>query len=106
MIMLVAETILTIILAMRQPVLLIREEIEATVMKVELKKLVCRRRAPTEPLRILGAEEYLATLLVDQIVTQGDIIPIGIMGRRLDLMVVELIHQRDLKITDSTNNRI
>jgi hypothetical protein len=63
--------------------------------------------APTEPLKILGAEEYLATLLVDQIITKGDIIPIGIMGHRLDLMVVRTNPPKgSLKITDSTNNRI
>jgi hypothetical protein len=33
----VAETILTITLAMRQPVLPIREEVKTAVMKVELK---------------------------------------------------------------------
>lgn len=35
--------------------------------------------APAEPLRILGAEEYLTEILEGQIVTRGDIIPLGMM---------------------------
>ncbi len=73
------------------------------IRKIETKDAKSITLAPTEPLRILGAEEYLATLLIDQIITKGDIIPIGIMGRRLDLMVVRTNPPKgSLKITDST----
>jgi transitional endoplasmic reticulum ATPase len=73
------------------------------IRKIETKDAKSITLAPTEPLRILGAEEYLASLLVDQIITKGDIIPIGIMGRRLDLMVVRTNPPKgSLKITDST----
>jgi transitional endoplasmic reticulum ATPase len=44
--------------------------------------------APAEPLRILGAEEYLSEILEGQIVTRGDIIPLGIMGQIIHLVVV------------------
>jgi transitional endoplasmic reticulum ATPase len=39
-------------------------------------------------LRILGAEKYLSEILERQIVTQGDIIPLGIMGQTIHLVVV------------------
>lgn len=38
-------------------------------------------------MRILGAEEYLAGFLEDQLVTRGDTIPLNIMGQRIDLVV-------------------
>ncbi len=44
--------------------------------------------APTEPLRIMGAEVYLAGVLEDQLVTKGDVIRLSIMGRRIDLVVI------------------
>ncbi|MCD6466135.1 CDC48 family AAA ATPase [Candidatus Bathyarchaeota archaeon] len=61
---------------------------KVTVRKVEAKKAEKITLAPTEPLRIEGAEEYLAHLLENRVVTRGDYIPIGIMGRKIDLMVV------------------
>jgi transitional endoplasmic reticulum ATPase len=46
---------------------------------------------------------YKTLYLVDQIITKGDIVPIGIMGHRLDLMVVRTNPPKgSLKITDST----
>jgi transitional endoplasmic reticulum ATPase len=44
--------------------------------------------APAEPLRILGAEKYLSEILEGQVVTKGDIIPLGIMGQIIQLVVV------------------
>jgi transitional endoplasmic reticulum ATPase len=44
--------------------------------------------APTEPLRILGAEKYLIEILEGQVVTKGDIVPLGIMGQVIHLVVV------------------
>lgn len=44
--------------------------------------------ALAEPLRILGAEKYLSEILERQIVTQGDIIPLGIIGQTIHLVVV------------------
>ena len=57
------------------------------VRKVEAKKAAKITLTPTEPLRIEGAEDYLAQLLEGRVVTRGDYIPIGIMGRKVDLMV-------------------
>lgn len=44
--------------------------------------------APAEPLRILGAEKYLSEILEGQVVTKGDIIPLGIMGQIIQLVVI------------------
>jgi len=44
--------------------------------------------APTEPLRIMGAEEYLAEYLNGTLMTKGDTVPINVMGRRIDLVVI------------------
>ena len=41
--------------------------------------------APTEPLRIVGAEEYLTEYLNGALMTKGDTIPISVMGQRIDL---------------------
>ncbi|MEJ2272146.1 MAG: AAA family ATPase, partial [Candidatus Bathyarchaeota archaeon] len=43
--------------------------------------------APTEPLRITGGEEYLKQILENRVISRGDIIPLGIMGRRINLIV-------------------
>lgn len=56
--------------------------------KVETKEAQQITLAPTEPLRILGAEEYLARFLEGQLVTKGDIIPLNVMGQRIDLVVI------------------
>lgn len=45
------------------------------VRKIEVKDAKSITLAPTEPLRIIGAEEYLASMLEGQLVTKGDIVP-------------------------------
>jgi transitional endoplasmic reticulum ATPase len=36
----------------------------------------------------LGAEEYLASFLEGQLVTKGDVVPLNVMGQRIDLVVI------------------
>jgi transitional endoplasmic reticulum ATPase len=43
--------------------------------------------APTEPLRIVGGEEYLSQLLEGRVLSRGDYVPINIMGRTVNLVV-------------------
>ncbi|HDQ05385.1 MAG TPA: AAA family ATPase [Candidatus Bathyarchaeota archaeon] len=57
------------------------------VKKVEAKEASKITIAPTEPLRITGGEEYLKQILENRVISRGDIIPLGIMGRRINLMV-------------------
>ena len=47
--------------------------------------------APTEPLRITGGEQYLAEYRNGVLKTKGDIIPINVMGRRIDYLLYLLI---------------
>src|SRR2546426_4653198 len=43
--------------------------------------------APTEPIRIMGGEEYLAQALDGRVVTPGDVVSIPVMGRRVEVVV-------------------
>ena len=63
----------------------IDEKVE--VKKVEAKDAKKITIAPTEPLRITGGEEYLKQILENRVISRGDLIPLGIMGRRINLIV-------------------
>ncbi|HEV8595972.1 MAG TPA: CDC48 family AAA ATPase [Thermoplasmata archaeon] len=58
------------------------------VRKVVTKPAAKLTLAPTEPLRIMGGEEYLAQALAGRVITRGDIIQLRVMGRAIDLAVV------------------
>src|SRR3990170_5245556 len=58
------------------------------VRKVTPKPATRLVLAPTEPLRIMGGEEYLAQLLGGRVLTRGDIVQVRVMGRPIDLAVV------------------
>ncbi len=60
--------------------------------KVIVKKIVAKtatkvRLAPTEPLRIVGADYYLKSYLENRAVTKGDIIELNLMGRKIEFVV-------------------
>jgi len=57
------------------------------IKKVDAKEAKKITIAPTEPLRIMGGEEYLKQILENRVISRGDLIPLGIMGRRINLMV-------------------
>jgi transitional endoplasmic reticulum ATPase len=57
------------------------------VKKVEAKEAKKITIAPTEPLRITGGEDYLKQILENRVISRGDVIRLGIMGRRINLMV-------------------
>jgi transitional endoplasmic reticulum ATPase len=57
------------------------------IKKVEAKEAKKVTIAPTEPLRITGGEEYLKQILENRVIARGDLIPLGIMGRRINLIV-------------------
>ena len=58
-----------------------------TVRRVEAKVAERLTLYPTEPLRIEGGEGYLSKLLEGRVVSRGSVIPLNIMGRRVDLIV-------------------
>src|ERR671916_7947 len=72
------------------------------IKKVQAKDAQSITLAPTEPLRILGAEEYLASFLEGQLVTRGDTIPLNIMGQRVNLVVVSTNPSGPVIINNST----
>ena len=43
--------------------------------------------APTQPVKILGGEEYLTQILEGRPVVKGDLLEVNIMGRKFDLVV-------------------
>jgi transitional endoplasmic reticulum ATPase len=64
----------------------INDQIE--VRRVESKDAKSITLAPTESLRIIGAEDYLREYLNGALMTKGDTIPISVMGQRVDLVVI------------------
>src|ERR671911_139568 len=72
------------------------------VKKVDTKDAKSITFAPTEPLRIVGAEEYLAEYLNGQLMTKGDTIPLNVMGRRVDLVVISTSPSGPVIVNDST----
>ncbi|MGH9982021.1 MAG: CDC48 family AAA ATPase [Nitrososphaeraceae archaeon] len=72
------------------------------VKKVESKDAKSITFAPTEPLRIIGAEQYLAESLNGQLMTKGDIIPLNVMGQRIDLVVISTDPAGPIIINDAT----
>src|ERR671926_399567 len=72
------------------------------VRKSESKDAKSITFAPTEPLRITGGEQYLAEYLNGALMTKGDTIPINVMGRRIDLVVISTNPSGPVIINDST----
>ncbi|HET6799141.1 MAG TPA: hypothetical protein VFH25_01140, partial [Nitrososphaeraceae archaeon] len=72
------------------------------VRKVDTKDAKSITFAPTEPLRIVGAEEYLAEYLNGQLMTKGDTVPISVMGQRVDLVVISTSPSGPVIVNDST----
>jgi transitional endoplasmic reticulum ATPase len=72
------------------------------VKKVDTKDAKSITFAPTEPLRIVGAEEYLAEYLNGQLMTKGDTIPLNVMGQRVDLVVISTSPSGPVIVNDSS----
>lgn len=69
-----------------------------TVRKAEARPATQLTLYPTEPLRIVGGERYLAQLLEGRVISQGTVITINIMGRRVDLVVTQAQPRADAVI--------
>jgi transitional endoplasmic reticulum ATPase len=72
------------------------------IRAVESKDAKSITFAPTEPLRITGGEQYLAEYLNGALMTKGDTIPINVMSRRIDLVVISTNPSGPVIINDST----
>jgi len=80
--------------------------------KVGLRKAVAREAeklnlAPTEPIRIMGGEQYMAQVLNGQAFTRGDVVSVSVMGRKFEFVVTSFSPTADAVIvTLSTEVRI
>ena len=72
------------------------------IKKVQAKNAQTVTLAPTEPLRIVGAEGYLGEYLLGSLLSTGDTIPISIMGQRVNLVVISTKPSGPVLITDAT----
>ena len=76
-----------------------------TIKKADAKPATSLTLYPTEPLRIVGAENYLSQLMEGRVVNQGANITINIMGRRVDLVIAKAEPKADAVIINR-NTRI
>lgn len=67
-----------------------RIDSQATVRKITAKLAETVVLGFSEPLRIMGIEAYLHESLQGRVLTQGDLIPLNIMGARVELIVTDL----------------
>src|SRR5207247_1450851 len=62
---------------------------------------------PTEPIRIMGGEEYLAAALEGRLVARGDVVSVPVMGRRFEFLVQSFSPSAEAaEITSATKVRI
>lgn len=71
------------------------------IRKAETKPAEKIRLAPTQELRIVGGEEYLKRYLENRPLIQGDLIELNVMGRKIDLTVVNAKPRGDVHIVTS-----
>ena len=72
------------------------------VKRVQSKKAQSVTLAPTEPLRIVGAEAYLSEYLLGSLLTTGDTIPLNIMGQRINLVIISTKPSGPVLMEDGT----
>ncbi len=60
--------------------------------------------APTQPLKLMGGEEYLQQTLEGRVLTKGDMITINVMGRKIDLVITNYSPGGDAVILERGTN--
>jgi len=73
--------------------------------RVKVRKVVAKyaevvKLAPTEPLKIMGGEEFIKSQLIGRIVSKRDILPVRIMGRTINLIVTSFTPAADAVIVN------
>src|SRR5213596_3080481 len=73
--------------------------------KVGLRKALARPAekvslAPTEPIRIMGGEEYMAQVLQGRAITRGDVLSVSVMGRKFDFVVTSFSPSADAVLVE------
>src|SRR2546425_2777497 len=74
--------------------------------KVGLRKALARPAekvslAPTEPIKIMGGEEYMAQVLQGLAITRGDVLSVSVMGRKFDFVVTSFSPGADAVLVES-----
>src|SRR5467141_282589 len=74
--------------------------------KVGLRKAFARPAekvalAPTEPIRIMGGEQYMAQVLKGRAITRGDVISVSVMGRKFDFVVTAFSPGADAVVVEA-----
>jgi transitional endoplasmic reticulum ATPase len=77
---------------------------KVAIRKVAVKEATKVSFAPTEPLRIMGGEEYLSQALEGRAISRGDMIELNVMGRRIDIVVVSYSPPGDAVLVHRTTN--
>lgn len=73
-----------------------------TIKKVLAKPSKSLVFAPTEPLKIMGGEEYLQQVLEGRVFSRGDTMTINVMGRKIDLIVTSFKPTADAALLSKT----
>src|SRR5216117_3249562 len=74
--------------------------------KVGLRKALARPAekvslAPTEPIRIMRGEQYMAQVLQGRAITRGDVISVSVMGRKFDFVVTSFSPGADAVLVEA-----
>ena len=74
--------------------------------KVGLRKASARPAekvslAPTEPIRIMGGEQYMAQVLQGRAITRGDVLSVSVMGRKFDFVVTSFSPGADAVLVEA-----
>ncbi|MEE9224058.1 MAG: CDC48 family AAA ATPase [Thermoplasmata archaeon] len=72
------------------------------IRKTKAKMAEKVKLALTEPLRIVGGEQYISQILEGRAISRGDIVELNVMGRKIDLVVVSFSPSSDAVIIQRT----
>ncbi len=73
-----------------------------TIQKTTAKPASKISLAPTEPIQIVGGEQYLSQILEGRVINRGDLIELNIMGRKVDLVVTKISSTTDIALIQQT----
>src|SRR3989449_11301501 len=57
--------------------------------------------APTEQIRIMGGEQYMAQVLQGRAITRGDVISVSVMGRKFEFVVTSFAPGADAVLVEA-----
>jgi transitional endoplasmic reticulum ATPase len=76
------------------------------VRRIDAKQAESVTLAPTEPLRIIGAEDYILQMLEGRVLSKNSVVSINIMGNRIDFIVTSISPQADAVIVNENTEVI